>query len=141
MKSSSPIYNLLHQEIKTCAEYLLDISQKNSVSESEIARIIKRFNELHHFASKVRSEERYHPLRALKRYLENTMLPYKDEEDQPLTMRLSEAVSLLESSAQSNHPFKSVSVHSLMTHFLVHFHKSAKAGQPLFRKLVEIKKI
>ena len=141
MKSSSPIYNLLHQEIKTCAEYLLDISQKRSVSETEIARIIKRLSELHHFASKVHSEERYHPLRALKRYLENTMLPYQDEDNKPLTMRLSEAVSLLGISAQSNLAFKSAPVHSLMTHFLVHFHKSAKVGQPLFRKLVEIKRI
>ena len=138
MKSSSPIYNLLHQEIKTCAEYLLDISQKQTVSENEIAHILERFNELHHFASKVRSEERYHPLRALKGYLENTMLSYKDEDNQPLTMRLSEAVTLL---GQTDFRFKPAIVHSLLHHFLAHFHKNAKAGHPLFRKLAEIKRI
>jgi hypothetical protein len=142
MSNHSPIYNLLHQEIKACADQLLEMSQKKELSiEKDSEPILQRLNELHHFASKVRSDERYHPLNELKKYLENTMIRYQDEQNRLLCMRLSEAVSLLGIPTQTEIKFKSEIVHSLMDHFFRHFRENSKPGRLLFRKLVEIKKI
>lgn len=142
MSNRSPIYNLLHQEIKACAVHLLEMSQKKELSaEKDSQHILARLNELHHFASKVHSDERYHPLSELKKYLENTMVRYQDEQNQCLSMRLSEAVSLLGIPAQAGIKFKPEIARSLMEHFFHHFREHSKPGFPLFRKLVEIKKI
>jgi replicative superfamily II helicase len=142
MSNCSPIYDLLHQEIKACADHLLEISQKKDLSaEKDSEHILERLNELHHFASKVRSDGRYHPLNELKKYLENTMIRYQDEQNRLLSMRLSEAVSLLGIPTQTEMKFKSEIVRSLKDHFFCHFRENSKPGHPLFRKLVEIKKI
>jgi len=142
MSNRSPIYNLLHQEIKACADHLLEASQKQErSSEKDSEQILDWLNELHQFASKIRSSERYHPLCVLKQYLENTMLRYQDEQNRSLSMRLSEAISLLAIPTQTEMKFKPTIVRSLLNHFLVHFRENAKPGRPLFRKLVEIKKI
>jgi hypothetical protein len=142
MSNRSPIYNLLHQEIKACADHLLEMSQKQGFSsEKDGEHILGRLNELHQFASKVRVDERYHPLSELKHYLENTMLRYQDEQNRFLSMRLSEAISLLGIPTQTDVKFKPSIVHSLMNHFLNHFLEDVKPGRPLFRKLIEIKRI
>ena len=142
MSNRSPIYNLLHQEIKTCANHLLEASQREELSsEKDSEQILDRLNELHQFASKIRSGECYHPLYMLKQYLENTMLRYQDEQNRSLSMRLSEAISLLAIPTQTDVKFKPAIVRSLLNHFLTHFRENAKPGRPLFRKLVEIKKI
>ncbi|MGC1878363.1 MAG: hypothetical protein WA347_04250 [Rhabdochlamydiaceae bacterium] len=142
MSNRSPIYDMLHQEIKACADQLLEMSQKQEFSpEKDAEHVLERLNELHKFASKVRSDERYHPLSELKHYLENTMLRYQDEQNQLLSMRLSEAISLLGIPTQTEVKFKPSIVRSLMNHFLSHFREDAKPGRPLFRKLLEIKRI
>ncbi len=142
MSNRSPIYDLLHQEIKACAGHLLEMSQKKELSvEEDSEHILERLNELHHFASKVRSDERYHPLSELKKYLENTMIRFQDEQNRLLSMRLSEAVSLLGIPTQTEIKFKPEIVRSLMDYFFRHFRENSKPGRPLFRKLVEIKKI
>jgi hypothetical protein len=142
MSNHSPIYNLLHQEIKACADHLLEMSQKKELSaEKDSGHILERLNELHQFASKVRSDERYHPLSELKKYLENTMLRYHDQQNRFLSMRLSEAISLLAIPSQTEIKFKPEIVRSLLDHLLNHFRENSKPGRPLFRKLVEIKKI
>jgi hypothetical protein len=142
MSNRSPIYTLLHQEIKACADHLLEMSQSQEFSsEKDGEHILGRLNELHQFALKVRSDEHYHPLSELKHYLENTMLCYQDEQNQFLSMRLSEAISLLGVPTQTDVKFKSSIVSSLMNHFLSHFLEEAKPGRPLFRKLTEIKRI
>ncbi len=142
MNNRSPIYDLLHQEIKTCADQLLEVSQnKQPPSEKDSEHILERLSELHHFASKVRSDERYHPLNELKKYLENTMICYHDEQNRLFSMRLSEAVSLLMIRTQTQVKFKPNIIRSLMDHFLRHFRENSKPGSPLFRKLVGIKKI
>lgn len=142
MNNRSPIYNLLHQEIKACADHLLEISQRQELlSEKDLEQVLDRLNELHQFASKVLSDKRYHPLSALKNYLENTMLRYQDEQNRSFSMRLSEAISLLGIPSQTDVKFKPVIVRSLLNHFLTHFRENVKPGRPLFRKLVEIKKI
>lgn len=140
MKNNSPIYNLLHQEIKTCADELLEIGKKeNFSSENDGEHILGRLNELHQFSMKMRSEEHYHPLSELKSYLESTMLRYQDDQKQLLTMRLSEAISLLGMPPEPGIKFKPSIVRSLMNHLVRHFLEEVKPGRPLFRKLNEIK--
>jgi hypothetical protein len=142
MKNHSPIYNLLHQEIKTCADHLLEISQKQGFSAEEDGdRILGKLNELHQFSMKMCSEEHYHPLSELKNYLESTMLGYQDDQKLHLTMRLSEAISLLGVPPEPGIKFKSTIVNSLMHHLVRHFLKEVKPGRPLFRQLNEIKQL
>jgi hypothetical protein len=142
MSNRSPIYNLIHQEIKACADHLLEISQKqNPLSEEDSNDILAQLNELHQFASKVHPGEQYHPLSALKQYLESTMVCYQDDQNRLFSMRLSEAISLLGMPEQTDVKFKPVIIRSLLNHFLSHFRENVKPGRPLFRKLVEIKKI
>lgn len=142
MKNRSPVYNLLHQEIKACADHLLEMSQNREFSaEKDAEHVLGRLAELHQFAMKVRPDEHYNPLSELKEYLENTMLKYQDEQNRFLTMRLSEAVSLLGLPSQTDVKFKPSIVTSLTKHFVRHFQEDVKPGRPLFRKLVEIKKI
>ena len=132
MKYNSPIYNLLHQEIKACASYLLS---KKFTPEHAISKLY----ELHQFASRVHDDARYIPLFALKKYLETTMLCYQDEENKLQSIRLSEVVSLL--GVPSEIKFKPSIVQSINDFFLDHFLKESKPGRPLFRKLTELKKI
>jgi|ERR1700722_10526113 len=142
MSNRSPIYNMLHQEIKGCADHLLQMNERQELSlEKDSVQILERLHELLRFASKVRPEQPYHPLSALKQYLESTMLSYQDEQNRPLTIRLSEAIFLLGTPVQSAMNFKPTIVRSLLRHFLNHFRESVKPGRPLFRKLAEIKKI
>ncbi len=142
MKNRSPIYNLLHQEIKACAEHLLEMSQDKELSlEKGAEHILNRLLELHQFASKVRADEHYHPLSELKHYLENTMLRYQDDQNRLQTMRLSEAISLLGIPSPSDIKFKPSIVRSLTSYFVRHFLEESKPGRPLFRKLSEIRKI
>lgn len=142
MNNRSPIYSLLHQEIKACADHLLEMSQNQEFSrEKDSEHILGRLIELHQFASKIRSDDHYHPLSELKHYLENTMLRYQDEQNRLLSMRLSEAISLLGIPTQTDIKFKHSIASSLMNHFLDHFFKDVKPGGPLFRKLTEIKRI
>ena len=142
MKNHSPIYNLFHQEIKACAEHLLEMSQNKELSlEKDAGHVLSRLLELHQFASKVRADEHYHPLSELKHYLENTMLRYQDELSRLQSMRLSEAISLLGVPSPADIKFKPAIVRSLTHYFVRHFLEESKPGRPLFRKLSEIKKL
>ncbi len=142
MKNYSPIYDLLHQEIKTCAAHLLQISQKQEFSiEKDGENILGKLNELQQFATKIRSEEHYHPLNDLKDYFESTMLRYQDDQKRLLTMRLSEAISLLGVPPEPGVTFKASIVQSLMNHLVRHFFENIKPGRALFQKLNEIKQI
>ena len=142
MKNHSPIYNLLHHEIRACADHLLEMSQNPEMgSEIDAEHIVSRMYDLHQFALKVRPDEHYYPLCDFKEYLENTMVPYQDDHNQLQSMRLSEAVSLLGLPSQNGMDFKPSIVSSLIKHLVQHFHQHAKPGRPLFRKLLEIKKV
>jgi hypothetical protein len=142
MRNRSPIYNMLDQEIKACAAHLLEMSQKLEFSaEKDGEHVLGRLNELHGFATKIREDSHYHPLSELKSYLENTMVRYVDEQKSLHSMRLSEAISLLGIPAQSDMQFKPEIVRSLLNHFVRLFLEEVKPGRPLFRKLIEIKKL
>lgn len=143
MRNHSPIYSLFHQEIRACAEHLLEISQqgKDLCVEKSAEHILGRMRDLHQFASKVRPTEHYHALYALKHYLENTMLPYQDEEKSYQAMRLSEAVSLLGIPVQADMQFQPAIVSSLTNHFVQHFLEETKPGRPLHRNLNDIRKL
>jgi hypothetical protein len=84
-------------------------------------------------------DEHYNPLAELKKYLETTMLRYKDEQNQVQSMRLSEVISLL--GTPNDLDFKPSIIQSLTRFFLHHFREESKPGRPLFRKLAEIKKL
>ncbi len=142
MKNHSPIYNLLHNEIRACAGHLLEISQTPEATQGDHAEhIVSRLYELHQFAAKVRPDERYLPLSDYKEYLENTMVKYQDDEHRLQSMRLSEAISLLGLPSQTDMEFKPSIVRSLTKHLVRHFHQDVKPGRPLFRKLVDINKL
>jgi hypothetical protein len=184
MKNRSPVYHLVHQEIKACATHLLEMGQDWEFSqEKEAVHALSRLAELHTFATRVRPDSLYHPLCELKDYLENTMLKYQDGQNRILTMRLSEVALLLglhvepdssagdleaavredlkqhglmqssprppethlgktpESPASFIPNFDDPAVRSLTRYFIRHFQEEIKPGRPLFRKLVEIKKI
>ncbi len=141
MRNHFPIYNLLHQEIKACANHLLELSQSKELSvQKDVEHILGRLMELHQFAIKVRSDEHYHPLTDLKYYLENTMLRFQDDQDRLQSMRLSEAISLLGQPAEMDRDFKPSIVKSLTAFFFEHFVENCKPGRPLFKKLAEIKR-
>ncbi len=140
MSNRSPIYNMLHQEIKTSVDQLLELSLKKESPQNK-DQILGRLSELHQFASKVRRDGHYDCLEDFKNYLENTMLGYQDERHRSLTMRLSEAICLLGVPAEADVKFKPAIVRSLANHFLKFFFEEAKPGQPLHRKLMEIKRI
>lgn len=142
MRNRSPIYSLFHQEIRACAEHLLEMSQNKKLClEKSAEHILGRMRELHQFASKVRPTEHYHALYALKHYLENTMLPYQDEEKSYQLMRLSEAISLLGIPVQAELKFQPVIVSSLTNQFVQHFLEESKPGRPLHRNLNDIKRL
>lgn len=138
MKYHSPIYDLLHQEIRECASHLLKIGH-DKASEKSAKAMMSKLLELHQFASRVHQDERYLPLVELKMYLEQTMLCYQDDENLTQSMRLSEAIALL--STPVDMKFKPSIVSSLTQFFVRHFLKESKPGRPLHRKLSEIKKI
>jgi hypothetical protein len=142
MKNRSPVYNLIHQEMRACAVHLLEMGQDEEFSQEKHAiHVLSRLAELHQFASRVRPDEHYHPLSELKEYLENTMLKYHDEQNKYLSMRLSEVVSLLGLPPETDIKFKPSIVDSLTKYFIRHFQEEIKPGRALFKKLIEIKKI
>ncbi len=142
MKHHSPIYSLIHQEIKTCADHLLGMTQKPDFSpEKEGEEILGKLNELHQFSLKIRSEEHYHPLSDLKNYLEHTMIRYYDEQKTVLTMRLSEAISLLGVQSEPKIKFKAAIVRSLMGQLVHHFQEEVKPGRTLHRRLNDLKSL
>jgi hypothetical protein len=142
MRNHSPIYSLFHHEIRACAEHLLEMSQNKKLCvEKSAAHILGRMRELHQFASKVRPTEHYNALYALKHYLENTMLPYQDEEKSYQAMRLSEAIALLGIPVQAEMQFQPAIVTSLTNQFVQHFLEEAKPGRPLHKNLIDIKRL
>jgi hypothetical protein len=142
MKNCSPIYHLLHREMKACAGDLLKMSQnKELCHDQDPEPILDRLVQLHQFASKVRADKHYRPLSELKSYLENTMLGYQDEYNRMQSMRLSETIFLLTIPSTSEMKFKPCIVHSLKSYFVRHFLENSQPGWPLFRKLREIKHI
>jgi hypothetical protein len=142
MRNRSPIYNMLDQEIKACAAHLLEMSQKLEFSaEKDGEHALVKLNELHKFATRVREGSHYHPLNELKTYLENRMVRFVDEQKSLHSMRLSEVISLLGIPAQDDMQFKPEIVSSLLNHFVRLFLEEIKPGRPLFRKLIEIKKL
>jgi hypothetical protein len=142
MKHPSPVYHLLHQEIKACAEHLLEMGQKQQkFTEKGGQQILNKMGELQQFATKMPSKEHYLPLCAWKNYLEQTVLCYNDEQKRVLSMRLSEAIALLNMQTKGVSFFKPIIIQSLTSQLLRLFWTNIKPGRPLFKKLIQIKKM
>lgn len=138
MKQFFPIYNLLHQEIKACAEHLMETCQSQHFAfDNDSKHIMARIGELHQFSKKIKDAECYYPLSELKDYLENTMIPFTDEQKRIQSMRFSEAIEILHLFAEHQEgPSK-----SLLVNCIQHLIEEVRPGRPLFRKLREIKGI
>ena len=139
MKRISPIYDLLHQEIKACADHLIQTCHSQDFTfDIDSKHILARTHELHQFAKKMREAEHYHPLSDLKHYFENTMVPYHDNQNKMQSMRLSEAVEILHHFPDQlpNRASK-----SLLVNCIHHMIEEIKPGRSLFKKLRDLNKI
>jgi hypothetical protein len=137
-----PIYDLLHQEIKACANHLLEVCNNQRLSvETDGQHILSRLKELHDFSQRFRTGNHYHPLFDLKDYLENTMLPFIDEKKRWQSMRLSEAVSLLAQPPLQLGYLDATIVTSLFNHCIHHFKDEIQPGRRLYKTLKEINSI
>lgn len=137
MRIRSPIYSLLHQEIKACANHLLEISQKLDFSlKEDTTHVLGRLFELHQFACQAQEHEYYLPLYELKEYLYTVMIPFQDDKHCLHSIRFSEALSLLRTPLEIE--FDPAIIRSLLNHFIGHFLQETKPGRPLFRKLTEV---
>lgn len=142
MKIRYPIYNLLHQEVKACADHLLEMSQNSAFSvQKDIEHVLGRLTELLKFASKIKPNDHYSPLCEFKDYIENTMVKYQDEQNRYQTMRLSEVIVLLGAPGEMQGKFAENVVSSLTKYFMLHFQEESQPGRPLFRKLHALKRL
>lgn len=137
MRYASPIYDLLHQEIKACADHLMETCQNQHFTFDKDSRhIVERIVELHQFSKKIRENNHYHPLSDLKHYLENTMISFQDVQKKTQSMRLSEAVDIL---YQSWSQMETAIYRSLQVNCIHHLIEEIRPGRPLFKKLRDIK--
>lgn len=136
-----PYYNMLHQEIKACAEHVFEISgKKDSNINNDCLHVIARLNDLYQISKKVQIEERYLSLIELKTHLENTILCFENQELNTLhSIRLSEAISILALLEGEKKCVNEPAYHSLKEHFLSYFLHNIQPEQTLFRKLKALK--
>ena len=117
----SPIYHLLHQEIKRSVDTLLQLSQEDICSD----QILLNFCELLILGGKMGKAEIPHPLIEVKEYLERTTLSYSDGKVKGLMIRISEAIIIL---SQGSPELKIHRV--LLMHFHKYFLKNASREEP-----------
>ncbi len=123
--------SLQHQEIKACAELLLELGRKPDLSLHEDAElVIKRLSELHHFSKTVCKPNTYHPLLDLKQYMEITQITYQDQQYKIASLPLSEALSRLNAMPTP----ESVLLKAMLEHFKDEMHPS----RPLYANLREL---
>ena len=138
-KGNHPLlyYNLLHQEIKACAEHVFEISSKKDANiNNDYHHIVSRLHDLYQISKKVQMEERYLSLVELKTHLESTTLCFENQELNTLhSIRLSEAISILALSEGASKSSSEPTYHSLKQHFLNYFMQNIQPDQTLFRKL------
>ncbi len=140
MSNRFPIYDLLHQEIRACATHLLELCKTPYLcAETEGPHILSRLKELHDFSQKIYRDNHYHPLFDLQHYLENTMLPFSDEQQRDQSIRLSEAVSLLAKPPIELSHLDEKIVRSLRNHCIRHFQEEIQPGRRLHGTLKELK--
>ncbi|PWU15954.1 MAG: hypothetical protein C5B45_01610 [Chlamydiae bacterium] len=142
-KGNHPLlyYNLLHQEIKACAEHVFEISNKKDVNiNDDYLHVVARLHDLYQISKKVQIEERYLFLVELKTHLENTTLCFENQELNTLhSIRLSEAISILALPEGEKKYLNKPTYHSLKERFLSYFLQNIQPEQTLFRKLKALK--
>lgn len=138
-KGNHPLlyYNLLHQEIKACAQHIFEISNKKDANISnDYYPIVARLHDLYQISKKVQIEERYLSLVELKNYLENTTLCFENQALNTLhSMCLSEAISILALPEGKEKCLNKPTYRSLKQYFLSYFIQNIQPEQTLFRKL------
>lgn len=138
-KGNHPLlyYNLLHQEIKACAEHVFEITGKKDANiNNDYHHIVARLHDLYQISKKVQIEERYLSLVELKAHLENTTLCFENQELNTLhSICLSEAISILALPEEAKKCLNEPTYRSLKQHFLSYFIQNIQPEQALFRKL------
>ena len=142
-KGNHPLlyYNLLHQEIKACAEHVRDISNTKDVNiNNDYPHVGARLYDLYQISKKVQIEERYLSLVELKTHLESTTLCFENQELNTVhSIRLSEAISILALAEGEKKCLNESTYHSLKERFLKYLLQNIQLEQTLFRKLKALK--
>lgn len=138
-KGNHPLiyYNLLHQEIKACAEHVFEISGKKDANlHHDCHHVVARLYDLYQISKRVQTEERYLSLVELKTLLETTTLCFENQALNTLhSIRLSEAISILALPEGPKKCANEPTYCSLKQHFLCYFMQNIQPEQILFRKL------
>lgn len=142
-KGNHPLlyYNLLHQEIKACAEHVFEISNNKEANlHKDCQHVVARLHDLYQICKRVQTEERYLSLLELKTHLETTTLCFENQELNTLhSIRLSEAISILALPEGSKKCLSEPTYCSLKQHFLCYFMENIQPEQVLFQKLKALK--
>lgn len=140
MTYPSSIYNLLHQELKACADHLFEMFHLPShILEDQSEHILCRLRELQKSSEKVCLKTHYHPLTELKHHLENTTIAYEDASNQLQSIPLSEALCFLTEIQQGNCHLEPVVKTSLLKQCMNHIYNEMQPGHSIHRVLGEIK--
>ncbi|MBS0650332.1 MAG: hypothetical protein JSR93_04130 [Verrucomicrobia bacterium] len=135
-----PLYNAwkpLHlsqrQEIKACAELLLELAKKPLFSlDNDGNLMLESLTNLHSFSKRLHQEDAYHPLLDIKNYLNKTLISYAEKDYRNISIPLDRAVMLLGS--KSNHSPSP----TLLKAVIDHIREEMRPAGPLYLKLIEV---
>lgn len=135
-----PIYNSwkpLHlsqrQEIKFCAELLLELAKKPHFSlQNDGSLVIEGLNDLNTHSKRLHLEETYHPLLDIRNYFNKTLISYRDKESCNATISLERAVSMLNSKSSY------ATTEPLLKAVVEHIREELRPSGPLYLKLIEV---
>lgn len=117
------------QEIRACAELLLELAKKPLFSlDNDGNLMVERLNDLHSYSKQFQGEA-YHPLLDLKNYFNKTMISYAEKNYRNNTIPLDQAVALLSANASPSLLFKAV---------VEHVREEMRPAGNLYSKLVEV---
>ncbi|MBS0653397.1 MAG: hypothetical protein JSR39_07730 [Verrucomicrobia bacterium] len=117
------------QEIKACAELLLELAKKPLFSlDNDGNLMVERLNDLHSYSNQFRGEA-YHPLLDLKNYFNKTMISYAEKNYRNSTIPLDQAVALLSANATPSPLLKAV---------IEHVREEMRPAGNLYSKLIEV---
>jgi hypothetical protein len=136
-----PLYNAWkplklsqRQEIKACAELLLELAKKPLFSlDNDGNLMVESLTDLHSFSKRLHQEDAYHPLLDIKNYFNKTMISYAEKDYRNTSIPLDRAVALL--SSKSNH---SPLPPTLLKAVIEHIREEMKPAGSLYLKLIEV---
>ncbi len=121
------------QEVKACAELLLELAKKTLFSCGTDGNLmVERLHELHSHSKRFNLDETYHPLLDLKNYFNTTTIFYAEKSYQNNSISLERALALLNANGnqQSSSP--------LLKAVIDHVREEMKPAGLLYSKLKEV---